>query len=696
MESVDYDKLKDKLTKKNQIEILKNSSARNFEYYTDLFSNSSIELEKNTVLYDSFLGKSMTDNPYAMFLEIMDRDIDSEIKHVWVLKPEISEQIKRFWSMGNVFFVTPYSFEHIEYLVKAKYIVTNVSMPYYYQKRSGQVLMNTWHGTPIKGMGKYMGGQYGQWDNVMRSFLMSDYIISPNKYTTDIIADSYDLNGIYDGKILEIGYPRIDLIKSTDKQTMIDFLSQNNIKINPDKKTLLYAPTWRGQDANRKDMTEEFKQNVNLIKESLPDGWQLLAKAHQLVYDKISKEKELADILIANSVDTSELLSVVDGLVTDYSSILFDYYITGKPVILWAYDLDEYKADRGLLLDLDKLPGILATTETVLINSLNQLDNIAIERQLTNKFVEYQNNDSSKIAVDILFGNTKNYQDRITNIKSTKINKLIYVDGLDQIDAQEKINYINSQDFNKYNVIILSRTKPTQITANALKSISSHAKQIFRVGRTAVTQNEFADFVIANQYELTPEIIDGVRQVFEREFKRIVPVEKIDIIEYLGNQDGFFLNLIGLSNSVKKFVFKSTDFLRTRENAAKTDYNIFLETVLKQYQEIKIDASPIGEIVRNEQVYKLVPIGKGDYLLINQAEENVFLTIDTSSSINILNFGKINQSNNKKTNLFLSTKDKILISKLHSVMPELSITNLIDYPVFQKYLLQTVDRVVVI
>lgn len=693
MSVVDYDMLKIELSNKYQKEIDKDNSLKNFEYYTSLFSNEEIDLEQNTVLYDSFLGKSMTDNPYAMFLEIKKRDTDNLITHVWVLKPEVSEQIKRFWSMENIVFVNPYSLQHIEYLVKAKYIITNVSMPYYYQKKSGQVLMNTWHGTPIKGMGKYMGGQYGQWDNVMRSFLMSDYIISPNRYTTETISNSYDLNDIYEGEILEIGYPRVDLINQTKKQLMIDFLTQNNIDIDSEKKVLLYAPTWRGQDANRKDMTAEFNKNVKLIQQYLPSGWQLLVKAHQIVYDQVSKDDNFKGILIPNSIDTSELLSIVDGLITDYSSIFFDYYVTGKPIVLWAYDLVEYQSERGLLINLDELAGQLATTEQDLFTALQNLENIIIDPQLTKQFINYQDNQSTKVAVDILFGETVKYRDKIKTIHSNKKNKIVYVDGLEEIDAQEKINYINLQNFDMYNIIVLAKSKPNKEVANMLMAISPKAKQLFRVGRTAVTKDEYADFVIANQYELTIDNITHVKKVFKREFKRSIPISNIDTIDYLGNQDAYFLNLLGLSNSANRFIFKSTNFMRDRKNAARIDYNEFIEPILSQYNKLELPNTVISETEIDDVIYKIIPISKSENMLINTSEENIFL--ETNNMVmNVLNFGKIKQEKNVQTNVFLVTDNMNNLSKLKSTLPNVNIINLNKYSKFQKYLLQVVDRVI--
>lgn len=693
MSVVDYDMLKIELSNKYQKEIDKDNSLKNFEYYTSLFSNEEIDLEQNTVLYDSFLGKSMTDNPYAMFLEIKKRDTDNLITHVWVLNSEVSEQIKRFWSMENIVFVNPYSLQHIEYLVKAKYIITNVSMPYYYQKKSGQVLMNTWHGTPIKGMGKYMGGQYGQWDNVMRSFLMSDYIISPNRYTTETISNSYDLNDIYEGEILEIGYPRVDLINQTKKQLMIDFLTQNNIDIDSEKKVLLYAPTWRGQDANRKDMTAEFNKNVKLIQQYLPSGWQLIVKAHQIVYDQVSKDDNFKGILIPNSIDTSELLSIVDGLITDYSSIFFDYYITGKPIVLWAYDLVEYQSERGLLINLDELAGQLATTEQDLSTALQNLENIIIDPQLTKQFINYQDNQSTKVAVDILFGETVKYRDKIKTIRSNKKNKIVYVDGLEEIDAQEKINYINLQNFDMYNIIVLAKSKPNKEVANMLMAISPKAKQLFRVGRTAVTKDEYADFVIANQYELTIDNITHVKKVFKREFKRSIPISNIDTIDYLGNQDAYFLNLLGLSNSANRFIFKSTNFMRDRKNAARIDYNEFIEPILSQYNKLELPNTVISETEIDDVIYKIIPISKSENMLINTSEENIFL--ETNNMImNVLNFGKIKQEKNVQTNVFLITDNMNNLSKLKSTLPNVNIINLNKYSKFQKYLLQVVDRVI--
>ena len=194
-----------------------------------------------------------------------------------------------------------------------------------------KIYINTWHGTPLKTLGKDMEGPIGQHKNIQRNFLHSDYILSPNKFTSEKLIDSHDLEGLYNGEIIEEGYPRMDLTFNTDKEELRKTL-ENIIELDPHKKIILYAPTWRGEVGSVSNINEELFNHISALNEKIPDDYQLILKVHTLLFKYIKHDEQLMNKCIPDCIDTNELLSLVDILITDYSSIFFDYMATNKPI----------------------------------------------------------------------------------------------------------------------------------------------------------------------------------------------------------------------------------------------------------------------------------------------------------------------------------------------------------------------------
>lgn len=159
-----------------------------------------------------------------------------------------------------------------------------------------------------------------------RNFLGADYLISANKFMTEVMYKrAYKLDGLYEGTTLEIGYPRSDLLINADIKKVKQKLEDIGIKT--DKKIILYAPTWKGNLYNQLEYdVEEFKNTVKKFSENIDQSkYRIYLRVHYFLYKILAEDSELKDILIPFTIDTNELLSVVDILISDYSSIFFDF-----------------------------------------------------------------------------------------------------------------------------------------------------------------------------------------------------------------------------------------------------------------------------------------------------------------------------------------------------------------------------------
>ena len=193
-----------------------------------------------------------------------------------------------------------------------------------------------------------------------------NYFISPNKFSTEkfITAFRVDKN-----KIIETGYPRNDYLTNITENEILNLKIKYNIPL--EKKVILYAPTWRDNSFNNKGYIFNLEVDFHYWKRELGEGFVVLFKPHYLIVNKYCND-DLKGFLysIDEDEDINELYVISDILITDYSSVFFDYAILKRPIYFYMYDLKEYSDNlRGFYLDINKdLPGEVITNETKLLN----------------------------------------------------------------------------------------------------------------------------------------------------------------------------------------------------------------------------------------------------------------------------------------------------------------------------------------
>lgn len=327
--------------------------------YAKFYKRTAVD--ENLIFYSAHQGAGMLCGPYAIFRKLMEsRDFD-DYTHVWQINdPREKKQLKKeLCDWTNVRFVEKNSKGYFKALTSAKYIIINNTLPFYFTKKPEQVYVNTWHGIPLKTLGYDVpDGKYTA-RNMTRNFLMTDFLISPCRFMTKIYLESYKLDGIYTGKLLENGYPRNDILLHTKRDDIVEKLINRGISINEHKKIILYAPTWKGVSFERAEMDlARYDEFCDYLYEHIDtEKYQILIKPHPMVYKQLSKRKKRSGRYIPQSIDTDELLSVTDVLVSDYSSIFFDFLLTDRPIIFFIPDLESYREYRGVYFGLHELPG---------------------------------------------------------------------------------------------------------------------------------------------------------------------------------------------------------------------------------------------------------------------------------------------------------------------------------------------------
>lgn len=354
------------------------------EYYDRL------EVKENFVLYVSFSGANFTGSPYSIFKELYKRE---ELVHFVVYNGEETRN-SDVEKLDNVYCVQANSKLHRRLLCQAKFLITNGTFPYAYIAKEEQVVINTWHGTPIKYLGYDVeDASYLLSRNVRNSLITSTLMIHPNQFTMDAMNNSFKLEGVSDTKIEVTGYPRQDLminLTAERRQEIIEYL-----EVDTTKPIVLYAPTYRDSllvTGEQRD--DQMLEAVSKLSQSTE--YNFLFKGHY--FDESAKNK-------TNDLDTNELLGIVDILVSDYSSIAIDFMAMKKPIIYYTYDLEEYRAERGFYFELETITNSMVSTlselESKIVEKLNnhQLDEQQVEA--TKKFCYLDDGKATKRVVDL-------------------------------------------------------------------------------------------------------------------------------------------------------------------------------------------------------------------------------------------------------------------------------------------------------
>ena len=325
-----------------------------------VFSRADVS---NSILFESFQGKVIGDNPYAIFSEVLSRNPSFELLFTVNSKTKAPEGAKG---------VRHGSIAWLKALATSRVLVNNTNFPGYFRKRDGQLYIQTWHGTPLKRLGRDIVDVVptGSYLKLMdREASYWDFLISPSGYCSEIFPSTFG----YKGTILETGYPRNDiLVSGLSKRDLV----RRSLGIADDQQVVLYAPTWRD---SQRTATGNWKP-VNFLDCSLGSGVTVLFRGHTNTHSAHSARVAAAAIDVTNYQNVAELYLAADVLVTDYSSSMFDFSVTGKPMIFLAPDLDDYIAKRGFYFDFEQeAPGPILKDASFLRKALESIDSQKVQ-----------------------------------------------------------------------------------------------------------------------------------------------------------------------------------------------------------------------------------------------------------------------------------------------------------------------------
>ncbi|MEU0299616.1 CDP-glycerol:glycerophosphate glycerophosphotransferase [Streptomyces sp. NPDC006175] len=364
-----------------------------------------LPVRRGSVVFESHMGTCYGDSPRAVHEEVRARGLP--LRCVW----SYADSPAGFPADARL--VRRWSWRYLWALARAEYWVDNQGFPQHLDKPSGTVYLQTWHGSAYKRMGfdetRVRMQNAPQRERLQQAVHRFDHFLVRSEHDERTLARAYRLPA---STLLRTGYPRNDaLVAARARDEAQGRLPRPALAAElglPDhRKVVLYAPTFRGGPGTRR--RQRLLLDAARFAERFGDTYTLLVRAHYLEAASLPACPPGTVVDVSRHHDVSELLALADVLVTDYSSIMFDYALLDRPIVLFAPDLDTYAAERGSYFDLrEKAPGPVTATEEELFAVLARLKtaDTGFQEQraaFAEEFGAYDRGDAARSVVDTVF-----------------------------------------------------------------------------------------------------------------------------------------------------------------------------------------------------------------------------------------------------------------------------------------------------
>lgn len=372
---------------------------------------SQIPVEPDLILFESYMGRQYACSPKAIYQEMIRDPRFSNYQFVWAFIDTKAKQ--ELVELQRAELVTYGSTEYYQYCAKAGCIITNSNLAYRVCKKKEQIFVQCWHGTPLKRLRCDIEAERGNAYNTLEEIhwkndldiMRYDFFLSPSTFASEKFSTAFRMKALgIDRILLEEGYPRNDVLYQYNQEELLLIKTRLGLKENR-KKIILYAPTFRdNQHEAGAGYVYQAEMDFDRMQKELGHEYIILFRAHYFVANQFDFEKYKGFVYDVSQIDDiNDLYILADLLITDYSSVFFDYANLVRPIIFYMYDLDQYKTEiRGFYLSLDELPGPIVKNEAELIRAIYQ-NNIA-DKETFHKFNErfnyLEDGQASKRIVD--------------------------------------------------------------------------------------------------------------------------------------------------------------------------------------------------------------------------------------------------------------------------------------------------------
>ncbi len=439
------------------------------------------DIEKNTVLING-LGTNVRGSMQYV-LNVLNHSDDFEGYKIYVRTKDHTDDIVKGYIKQNHWdrtetVPTGYS----KKLETCQYLLTESYFPYAWVKKDGQMLVDIWHGTPLKKIGIVKNGKkrHNQ-PKQQKNFIYSEYLLYPNEYTRDIMWESFGVTHLQRGKALMLGYPRTSGLLDVSeerKQALLQTLAPNGEKI------YAYMPTFRGYLSD-KETVERETALLNALDQRLQEDQILYVNLHHHIGAALDCDAFAHIRKFPPLVDSYELLSVTDALISDYSSVFFDYLALRKQIILYIEDYDTYCQYQGLNMDIRDLPFDMAKSPEDIISML-QRGKTYDDTEVFNSLCAYDSPQNAEKLCQLFRGSEEGLVlQEIPGSQTPKI--LFYTDCCHSKKARDVMDQLVQKPQDRYELFVGAEEKKTNANVDEAYPMLFHANVFCYVDDTGLS-----------------------------------------------------------------------------------------------------------------------------------------------------------------------------------------------------------------
>lgn len=614
-----------------------------------LFFNKPV-IKETWILIDSKNGKDLGSNLLRIAEELVH---NPEYKKYRIYlscnkdkKAEISRMIRQY-HLESLKVIKEGGVRYARVAALAKYLFTDTSFPLWFVKKEGQVITNTWHGTPLKMMGKDVGNRAYDMGNVQKNHLIADYLLYPSDYMKDCMVSAYFLDNLYQGKILCSGYPRNSIFFNKERSKEL----RSSLGLS-DKRLYSYMPTWRGvlKQIDSEKNTNQVEYFFVKLDQMLNDDEIFFVRLHPFINNTIDYSSYRHIRPFPEGYEPYEILNICDCMVTDYSSVMFDYANSGNKIILFVYDREVYMDERGVYVSMDTFPFPQVRRVEELLEELRS-PKAYDDREFRERYCQYDEQDTAgKLCRHIIQGE-KVYKELAVKNNSRE-NVLIYSGNLAKNGLTTALmNLLANLNLDNRNYYITFRS--SSLRKNPEK-VSMIPEKLGFLPIACMHQKTIGEFIAAALYYNKNKAYGWVVKKLDRYYKRFYqsnfghcPFQYV--IQYSGYEKDM-INMLRQSDGTR-VIFVHNDMVGEIKSKG-NQHKLTLQRAYHDYDKVvpvteDILASTL-ELGRNEKNIHIINNCHDYTLAVEKSQGEICFEEETESNISLERLKEILESSSRK------------------------------------------------
>lgn len=498
----------------------------------------TLPIDERAVVLESQQGGQFNGNIYYIAQELVRNPEFTEYAVYICVRSRILEKAKQFYSargLDGITFVESFSDEYYRLMASAKYLVNDNTFLFFFSKRPEQVYLNTWHGTPLKTLGKRIANDMHNIGNAQRNFIAADLLLYQSEYMAKHMIEDYMLENLSKARYLIDGSPRNIVFNNEGLRSEI----RNELGLQG-RRVVVYMPTWRGSLGNKRNPIT--KQNLEYVFEELDA--RLDSSEYAVFVNLHPIESASIDFSIYNNIkefpsqyETYEFLTAADILVTDYSSVFFDFAISRRKIILYTFDREHYTSTRGMYLSLEELPFPIVEKMSDLIREIKSPKSYD-DSDFLLRFAPNDDPDSCRrLMRRFIFNHATSRVIERSIPDNGKDNVFIYAGKLARNGITSSLrNLINVIDLEKYNIYLLFSSRAVRKSLDVLRDLSTKVNYLTMKGRMNLSLSEKCLLMLWGKGIIdTDYYMSHMHEAYGRELNRIFAGARVDtIIHFTG------------------------------------------------------------------------------------------------------------------------------------------------------------------